>query len=164
MPFCHVGLRAPKKPSLEPVSEDSPLGEHLRHRRVELGIEKKEAAQRLGVCRDTYRGWEEDRVAPLPHQWPVILSYLGRDPFPRPVSHADRLLLLPPTATKPSPPNYQPLSDTTPSVGPAAVNPPIGPTVSEDVSSVGRWEAGRCVPARRPCEVLSKLLEETSVT
>ena len=40
------------------------LGEHLRKRRIELGLFQKDVARRLQVNEWTYLGWEHDRKKP----------------------------------------------------------------------------------------------------
>jgi DNA-binding XRE family transcriptional regulator len=58
------------------------LGEHLRKRRIELGLFQKDVAQRLQVNEWTYLGWEHDRRKPSVRFWPRITSFLEYDPLP----------------------------------------------------------------------------------
>jgi DNA-binding transcriptional regulator YiaG len=36
----------------------------------------------LGVSLDTYRFWETGRTAPQAASWPLIIQFLGYDPYP----------------------------------------------------------------------------------
>ncbi|MBI1951143.1 MAG: helix-turn-helix transcriptional regulator [Acidobacteria bacterium] len=51
MPFCHVTLRGqkPRPPRYPEVPKT--LGDHLRRRRLDLGISQRELAERLGVSK-----------------------------------------------------------------------------------------------------------------
>jgi transcriptional regulator with XRE-family HTH domain len=40
------------------------LGERLRNRRLQLGLTQDEAAERIGIKRDTYSRWEQGRNFP----------------------------------------------------------------------------------------------------
>jgi len=65
----------------ELVTEPKTLGEKLRRRRIELGLQQKEVAARLGVTASTVWNWE--------HGWairktfiPRIFAFLGYNPKP----------------------------------------------------------------------------------
>ena len=62
---------------MEPVT----LGDHLRNRRLDLGLLQEEAATKLGVSSDTVRGWENNRHEPAIRHVPRILEFLGYVPF-----------------------------------------------------------------------------------
>ena len=83
LPFCYISLRAPKP--LDPLYPTAPvsLGEHLRKRRMDLGITQKEAARRIGADQWTVINWEKGRTCPEVRFVPGIIRFLGYDPFPR---------------------------------------------------------------------------------
>jgi DNA-binding XRE family transcriptional regulator len=57
------------------------LAEHLRRRRMDLGMTQKEAAHRLGAGQWTVINWENGRTAPAIRFLPGINAFLGFDPF-----------------------------------------------------------------------------------
>jgi transcriptional regulator with XRE-family HTH domain len=86
---CALTLNAlrPKDYSETPQS----LGEHLKKRRKELGLLQREAAERMGIQRDTYVNWEKGKTEPVAAQFRPVLEFLGYDPTPTPTTLADRL-------------------------------------------------------------------------
>jgi DNA-binding XRE family transcriptional regulator len=67
---------------LKPYKENpETLGEHLRKRRMELGLLQREAASILNVNAWTYLGWEHDRKKPTIRMLPRIIDFLGYDPI-----------------------------------------------------------------------------------
>lgn len=58
------------------------LGEHLRNRRLKLGLRQDDVAVRLGTMREVYDRWERDVREPVVSEWPGILRFLGYYPFP----------------------------------------------------------------------------------
>ena len=116
--------------------EDNPetLGEHLRKRRLELGLYQKDVALRLGISPWTYLSWEGDRKRPLVSMLPRLFAFLGYDPHPQPSTLGEEI---------------------------AARRRQLGLSqerfadlVALDESTIARLEAGRAVPAR---QTLSKL-------
>jgi transcriptional regulator with XRE-family HTH domain len=67
------------------------LGQHLKKRRRELGLLQREAAERMGVQRDTYINWETGKTAPVTAQFRPVVEFLGYDPTPVPKNLAERL-------------------------------------------------------------------------
>ena len=57
------------------------LGNHLRKRRLDLGLLQKEVAECLGVTTDTITNWELNRTEPGIHCYPAIIEFLGYVPF-----------------------------------------------------------------------------------
>ncbi len=57
------------------------IGDHLRKRRLDLGLLQRDVARALGVRVDTVRNWEVGRNGPAQWQWPAIVAFLGYVPF-----------------------------------------------------------------------------------
>ena len=82
LPFCHVHCRV-RKPSDPPDPAGlRTLGDHLRRRRLDLGLLRREAAARLGAHVATLANWEVGRAAPALWFYPAILVFLEYDPRP----------------------------------------------------------------------------------
>ena len=60
LPFCHVRLTARKPSPAAYPKEMKTLGDHLRKRRLDLGLLQREVADRLGVTKDTIHNWESN--------------------------------------------------------------------------------------------------------
>lgn len=82
LPSVRVTLRTlrPKGYSDAPKT----LGEHLRRRRLELGLLQREAPGTIGIVHSAYLNWELDRVDPEIRYWPALIHFLGYDPQPEP--------------------------------------------------------------------------------
>jgi transcriptional regulator with XRE-family HTH domain len=89
-PFCHVTLRG-RKPRPGYPEEPKTLGEHLRKRRVDLGLRQKDAAERLGANPKTYENWEQEKYEPEFRFLPAIIEFLGYDPTPEPSTLRERI-------------------------------------------------------------------------
>ncbi len=95
MPFCDKTIcvsRAKYLPSRSrgiPVpKQPQTIGDHLRKRRLELGILQAEAARRVSTV--TLSRWECDKVYPTWPQQPPVTAYLGYDPFTNPALGSPR--------------------------------------------------------------------------
>lgn len=60
--------------------ESRTLGEHLRNRRLILGLSQEDVAGQLGTLREVYERWERDERQPIVSEWPSIISFLGYYP------------------------------------------------------------------------------------
>jgi len=99
LPFCYFDLRVPaealnafilrKKGMTE---QPKTLGEHLRNRRLVLGLRQEDVAERLGTMREVYERWERDEREPVVSVWPLVLAFLGYYPGPQ-ESFADMTLM-----------------------------------------------------------------------
>jgi transcriptional regulator with XRE-family HTH domain len=78
----------PKETDFEPQT----LGEHLRKRRLILGLTQKEAADQLGVNSWTILNWEKGHTQPPMASIPAIVWFLGYDPFPEPKTLSQHLI------------------------------------------------------------------------
>jgi len=67
-------------------------GEHLKRRRISLGLRQRQVAARLGVTTKTYANWERgvSQRAAL-RLLPEVIRFLGYDPRPRPETFPERL-------------------------------------------------------------------------
>lgn len=58
------------------------VGDHIRKKRLQLGLFQREVAQRLGVSPWTILNWEKGNTEPTIFSVPTILEFLGYDPYP----------------------------------------------------------------------------------
>jgi transcriptional regulator with XRE-family HTH domain len=56
------------------------LGEHLKRRRLDLGLVQREAAREIGVSKATLYNWEKGRNEPEIRFYSGIIRFLGYDP------------------------------------------------------------------------------------
>jgi len=78
--LTHISLKAliPKPYDFEPKT----LGEHVRKKRLKMGLMQKEVAKQLGVVPWTILNWEKGHTEPPIVSIPAIVRFLGYDPFP----------------------------------------------------------------------------------
>ncbi|MBI4410044.1 MAG: helix-turn-helix transcriptional regulator [Gemmatimonadetes bacterium] len=57
------------------------IGDHVRKRRLDLGLRQKDLARRLGVNVNTVTNWEVGRSTPALWHVPGIIRFLGYEPF-----------------------------------------------------------------------------------
>ena len=89
MPFGSVTLIHQRlKPYRDPPQT---LGDHLKRRRLGLGLFQKDVARQLHVGEWTYLKWEHDKTFPNIRMWPRVFRFLGFYPFPVPRTLSDRL-------------------------------------------------------------------------
>jgi transcriptional regulator with XRE-family HTH domain len=80
LPFCRLTLTAAKpKDSAYPASLTT-LGDHIRARRLDLGLTQEQAASRIICTEATITNWELNRVQPAIRYLPGIIRFLGYDP------------------------------------------------------------------------------------
>jgi transcriptional regulator with XRE-family HTH domain len=58
------------------------MGDHIRSRRLDLGLTQRTLARQLGVREETVHLWETGRAQPLPRRYGRIVRFLGYDPEP----------------------------------------------------------------------------------
>jgi transcriptional regulator with XRE-family HTH domain len=82
--FFPLRLRAPRIPPLPRGYPKNPttLGEHLRRRRLDLGLRQRDLARRLRVTEETLGLWERGLAQPLARHYGAITRFLGYDPTP----------------------------------------------------------------------------------
>ena len=62
------------------VAEPKTIGEHLRRKRVDMGLTNVQVAQSLGVCYQTVERWEHSRCPMKPKHRAKVVTFLGYDP------------------------------------------------------------------------------------
>lgn len=67
------------------------VGEHLRKRRLDLGLYQSQVAKQLGVDETTIVNWEKGRTHPADRYFPRIVAFLGYVPFDVPQDPLGRL-------------------------------------------------------------------------
>lgn len=81
MPFCHMTLKSKKPiPKAYPRKLET-LGDHLRKRRLDLGLTQREVAGIIGVNETTIVNWEKNHTSPPVKYLPKIVEFLGYIPF-----------------------------------------------------------------------------------
>lgn len=137
LPFCRIRLTA-KKPlnSLYPEALHT-LGDHLRKRRIDLGLTQPLLSIRLRVDKSSILNWEKGNTAPDFRHIPLIHEFLGYCPV-------------------------QPAKDMTPlskiikawREGLGMSQEELAKAAGVDESSLSDWETGRAKPMRRSSEKL----------
>ena len=61
--------------------EPKTIGEHLRKRRMDLGLYQAEVARRFNVSEDCITYWENGRSVPQVRYYPQVIAFLGYYPF-----------------------------------------------------------------------------------
>ena len=89
MPWLPVTLKClkPKEPDLDPQT----VGEHIRKKRLELGLTQGQAGVRLAATAVTVLHWEKGQTEPPIEAIPGIIEFLGYDPFAEPTGLSERL-------------------------------------------------------------------------
>ena len=120
----------------EPVT----LGDHIRRRRLELGLEQRELARQLGADDMTVCNWEKGRTFPSIRFLPRVVRFLGYVPFQlESLSVGERIrlrrMLL------------------------GLSQRELARRLSVDPSTVRRWETGKRVPARHHLVSIDEVLK-----
>jgi transcriptional regulator with XRE-family HTH domain len=68
------------------------LGDHLRARRIDLGLFQSQVAAQIGVHELTICNWEGNESQPAIRWIPAIIKFLGYDPANSPSSFPERLI------------------------------------------------------------------------
>ena len=57
------------------------IGDHIRQRRLDLGLLQREVAEKLGVDKDSVYYWEKNRYSPSLQVIPRTIKFLGYLPY-----------------------------------------------------------------------------------
>ena len=138
MPFCHLQLYAAK-----PLPRSYPqvlrtIGDHLRKRRLDLGLLQRQIAEGIGIDTSTLTNWELNRTEPEIRFLPGIFRFLGFDPRPAPESLAERLVAC--------------------RTGRGLSRVAAARLLGVDPATLWRWESGRRLPGRAYLERVEAFL------
>jgi DNA-binding XRE family transcriptional regulator len=80
LPFGDHRLRSARPLDREYPTELRTIGDHIRKRRLDLGLLQREVALRIGVDKTTVYNWEAGRATPSLRGLPAVIWFLGYDP------------------------------------------------------------------------------------
>ena len=120
------------------------LGDHLRKKRLDLGLLQKDVAKILGVNVDSVCNWENSRSSPQLHYLPKIVEFLKYIPFDRePNTLGEKIV------------NYRRFS---------GINQKqLAKRLGVDPGTLGRWERGKGYPLAKNMRKLTEFLRTPSV-
>ena len=78
-PFCEVRLRAALLPEGYPERLET-VGDHVRKRRLDLGLSQEAAGERMDVSKGSVYCWEKTGREPSIRTWPKVIAFLGYCP------------------------------------------------------------------------------------
>jgi len=126
------------QPPEELVKEPVTLGDHLRRRRLELGLYQKDVAIQIGVTASTVWNWEHGWTVDLKYI-PRVIEFLGYIPIPQPDDMLER------------PAWYKQVHGLT--------LEQLGEEMGRDPEQLSDWLSGRHKPCRRNREEVERFLK-----
>ena len=82
LPFCKIELKAARPLSLPDYPNKlNTLDDHIRKKRLDLGLLQKDVANIIGTTESTIWNWENNYVSPSLSNIPKIIEFLGYIPF-----------------------------------------------------------------------------------
>jgi transcriptional regulator with XRE-family HTH domain len=84
LPFCHLRLSTQKPKSSVYPKELKTLGDHIRRRRLDLGLLQRQVAQLISVDVMTICNWERNESKPQIQFIPAIIKFLDYNPLALP--------------------------------------------------------------------------------
>ena len=139
LPFHHLTIITahPQKPGY-PTSLVT-IGDHIRKRRLDLGLFQLQVAAQIGVDNASILNWEKSCMKPEIRHLPAIISFLGYNPLPKPKGFSAQLVW-------------------TRSIrGMDRVS--SARFLGVDPSTLARWETGRRKPFGRHLDAIKMLLK-----
>lgn len=92
MPFCHFEVRTAKPKTERYPKELKSLGDHIRARRIDLGLLQSQVAKEIGVHELTITNWEGNASEPAVRCIPAIIKFLGYAPASSASSFPEQLV------------------------------------------------------------------------
>jgi len=80
LPFCYFQLSAKRPPNSAYPKKLEKIGDHIRKRRLDLGLFQKDVALAIGVDTCTITNWEKGHSEPELRVIPMIIDFLGYEP------------------------------------------------------------------------------------
>jgi transcriptional regulator with XRE-family HTH domain len=126
----------PKELTEDPIT----LGDHLRRRRIELGLYQKDVAEQIGVTTSTIWNWENNWSSVTLRCMPKVIEFLGYNPVPWPDNLVDKLGW------------YKQVKGLT--------LEQLGAEMNRDPEQLADWLTGRHNPCRRNREEINEFLTD----
>jgi DNA-binding transcriptional regulator YiaG len=139
LPFHHLTIIASHRQKPGYPKSLVTVGDHIRKRRLDLGLFQREAGAQIGVDTATIFNWESRGVKPEVHFMGRIITFLGYNPFPEPKGLPSRLIWA------------------RSSRGMSRVA--CARLLGIDPTTLAGWETGRRKPAGRYLDIVKKLFE-----
>jgi DNA-binding transcriptional regulator YiaG len=83
LPFCHFTPNVERSDSYKKLTDCITLGDHIKRRRLILGLRQIDVAPFLGVDSFTLGNWEKGATEPMVWYYPAIMDFLGYCPYQR---------------------------------------------------------------------------------
>ncbi len=80
LPFYYLTLRARKPRNPAYPEHLNTLGDHIRARRLDLGMHQKDVARIVNVTTSSVTNWEKNRTSPRLYLLSKIIEFLCCDP------------------------------------------------------------------------------------
>ena len=138
LPFCSLALTSPKPLSRKYPNQINTLGDHIRKRRLDLGLLQKEVSEKIRVDESTIYHWERQRTQPEIRFIARIIEFLGYDPIPQPKSFPEKLK------------TYR--------LRMGLSQKKLAIKLGIDPSTILKWEKGRHKPMAEYCNLIAKML------
>lgn len=129
LPFCHSTTKSIKSTGYNNLEDCQTMGDHLKRKRLLLGLRQIDVAGILGIGPWTLANWETGKAEPLVRYYPAIADFLGYCPYERAESLGERVALHR---------RYRGLSQRD-----------LAKKIGVDPASIARWEAGERIPGER---------------
>jgi DNA-binding XRE family transcriptional regulator len=144
LPFCHVNLKAKKPTPFDDPSSFKGLGDHLKKRRFDLGINQVDLAKLLRVTETTIVHWEKHQTAIGYQYLPRIIDFLGYLPFTDTFEKTigERIVLLRHIR--------------------GLTQEELAPELNASPSKMHRWETGVSYPPKHIVEAVDSLLHDAT--
>jgi transcriptional regulator with XRE-family HTH domain len=135
--FCHISRKGKRPPDSAFPKNLVTLGDHIRKRRLTLGLYQRAVAQFIGVDQATIFNWEAGNYAPFTRYMPKIYEFLGYCPMRYPKTIGEKLRRWRESWGL----NQEQMAK----------------KLGVDESSISEWETGRHKPARPSLEKIELL-------
>jgi DNA-binding transcriptional regulator YiaG len=114
------------------------LGDHIRKRRLDMGLLQKDVASRISVDAETVYRWESNESLPSVTHLPRIIRFLGYDPLPAPRTFTEQV------------------RDIRKHLGLSQVG--MARLLGIDPTTLRKWEQGRARPNRHSLRIIKKFI------
>jgi transcriptional regulator with XRE-family HTH domain len=129
-------IQSPEELVKEPVT----LGDHMRRRRLELGLYQKDVAAQIGVTTSTIWNWENNWSSITLSCMPKVIEFLEYNPVPFPEDLMERLAW------------YKQVKGLS--------LEQLGAEMGRDPEQLSDWLSGRHNPCRRNREAIENFLKK----